>query len=103
MKKTETITIRISGNVNKKIEDYAGRAGVTKSELVRRILAKREVYFVEGLPEITVAVLKLGNNVNQIARAWNSGNFVNVREELAEVAGALNEIKDAIRALQEME
>lgn len=71
-------------------------AGMNKSEYIRSAINRSEVYPMVEIQKLTSQVLKLGNNVNQIARVLNSNPNSGIADCLQEIIGEFTEIKEGI-------
>lgn len=51
---------------------------------------------VEGIPEMVIALNRIGNNINQIARAVNYGLLMGVETDIKKAALDLNSMKNEL-------
>lgn len=101
--KTRVISYRVPEDEALLIEAAADRAGVTVASyarvqtLARSKIPARRVYPVQSgaLAQIVGQLGILNNNVNQIARALNSGRDPNEMREIAATLRAVQEMRDA--------
>lgn len=76
------LNIRISSKENEDLNKKIQKAKITKSEFVRRAIAnieikeKPSIEFYEDMKQL----IRIGNNVNQLARKANTLNFIDVDE-----------------------
>lgn len=81
--------------LNEKIE----KSNLSKSEYLRKQSLGRKVIVIEGLDEVALQLKKIGNNLNQIAKAINSGmasdptiEFEKIEKIFGETLKELNQI-----------
>lgn len=88
-KKTKNVHVRLTPDELALLEERSARTGRTMSELIRAALKKQKI--VELPPadfaEAVVQLRRIGNNLNQIARAVNAGEV-----HIPEIKTVLSEI-----------
>jgi uncharacterized protein (DUF1778 family) len=102
--RAEPITFRANAAERALIADAADRAGLTISSYVRAQSLAKPVTRARRTPPVNRAELArllglvnlLGSNVNQIARALNSGRDAEEIGELAATLRAVREMRDAM-------
>lgn len=58
--------------------EQAKIAGCTMSEYIRRSANRNDIYIIDGLPEITKQIAKLGVNINQLTMLAHQGKIKEV-------------------------
>ena len=107
-RKSKRITIRLTETEYEVYKEFARRGGFTLSELIRLMMVNGKVSYrmpivadMPQLKEITAQLAGIGNNLNQIARALNSGfPDQSIESEIRRALGDLAEWKYEI--LQEV-
>ena len=110
MKKTMSnrITIRLSDELYQKIMTGANAARIPPVEYVRQILTKGRITvrqeIIADVPELKKVIAelsKIGSNLNQIARHFNSGgaNSAYLYERIMQALGDLFDMKYEIEKL----
>ena len=88
-KKTKNVHVRLTPDELALLVERSARTGRTMSDLIRAALKKQKI--VELPPadfaEAVVQLRRIGNNLNQIARAVNAGEV-----HIPEIKTVLNEI-----------
>ena len=88
-KKTKNVHVRLTPDELALLEDRSASTGRTMSDLIRTALKKQKI--VELPPadfaEAVVQLRRIGNNLNQIARAANAGEV-----HIPEIKTVLSEI-----------
>lgn len=76
------LNIRISPKENEDLNKKIQKAKITKSEFVRRAIANIEIKEKPGIEfyEDMKQLIRIGNNVNQLAKKANTLNFIDVDE-----------------------
>ena len=76
------LNVRISPQENEDLNKRINKANITKSEYVRRAISNTEIKekptieFYEDMKQL----IRIGNNVNQLAKKANTLNFIDVDE-----------------------
>lgn len=105
--KTALLTMKVSPEEKAEWQNLAKRYGVTLSELIRSRLAETpkppEPRTVRHRPppkvdpELIRQIVRIGNNLNQIATRCNMGQRFEVLAYLAAIERELEEIKNAYK------
>ena len=93
--KTEILSCRVTPEQRKIIEEKAYSSYRTPSMYLRDCALDKKIIVVKGVDELTSELRKIGNNLNQLTRAVNSGFAYEVdlretREEVARIWRSLN-------------
>lgn len=96
MKKSFMFNIRMTPLEYAVLKDKCKKSGITVSEFTRVALQEKNVIMVEGIPEMIVELNRIGNNINQIAKAVNYGLLTGAE---ADIKKAVLEITDIKREL----
>lgn len=78
--------------IQRKCED----ANITHSDYIRAAIKGRDVHIIEGLSDMVIALNRIGNNINQIAKAVNYGLLSGAESDIRK---AVNEISDLKKEL----
>ena len=100
--KTEIISTRVTPEQREIIEEKAYSSYRTPSMYLRDCALNKNIIVVKGIDEITSELRKIGNNLNQLTRAVNSGYAYEVdlretREEVARIWQSLNSLTQEVR------
>ena len=84
------ISFRVTAEEKKWIEDHS-------YDFVRDCVFKKDIVIINGLDEFSAQLRRIGNNVNQLARAVNAGfvsqiNLTETRKELEKIWQSLNSL-----------
>ena len=95
--KTEIISTRVTPEQRKAIEEKAYSSYRTPSMYLRDCALDKKIIVVKGVDEAANELRKIGNNLNQLTRAVNSGYCYEVdlretREEVARLWQLLNSL-----------
>lgn len=99
MKSTQ-INIRLSERENKKLSDKSKKYGVAKSKIIRQYINDNPVIdknLMNKLDELVVAINRVGNNINQIAKKANEvgvskNDLLSVKVYQREIVNSMREV-----------
>ena len=91
------ISFRVTAEEKKWIEDHSYGHYQIISDFVRDCVFKKDIVIINGLDEFSAQLRRIGNNVNQLARAVNAGyasqiNLTETRKELEKIWQSLNSL-----------
>lgn len=92
------IVIRATEKEFKTIKKKVEKSKLTQNEYLLKTILNKKITVVEGLPEITLELKRIGNNLNQITKEVHQGR-ANCKTEVAELEKELNEIWQSLRQL----
>ena len=100
--KTEIISTRVTPEQREIIEENAYSSYRTPSMYLRDCALGKKIIVVKGVDEVANELRKIGNNLNQLTRAVNSGYAYEVdlretREEVARLWQLLNSLTQEVR------
>ena len=100
--KTEIISTRVTPKQREIIEEKAYSSYRTPSMYLRDCALDKKIIVVKGIDEAANELRKIGNNLNQLTRAVNSGYCYEVdlretREEVARLWQSLNSLTQEVR------
>ena len=84
------VTVRLTMDEYFALENLVKASGMSQQEYLRNAILENEIVNYDGIKEIIPELKRVGNNLNQIAKALNSGGryhtgIVESQKELAEV------------------
>ena len=85
LKKSVMYSVRLTPLEYEALKSKCEKSGIEVSEFVRSAMKGKNVSVIEGIPEMIVALNRIGNNINQITRNHNSKLY---REEDRELLSA---------------
>ena len=100
--KTEILSCRVTPEQREIIEEKAFSSYRTPSMYLRDCALDKKIVVINGVDELTTELRKIGNNLNQLTRAVNSGYAYEVdlretREEVARIWQSLNSLLQEVR------
>ena len=100
--KTEIISTRVTPEQREIIEEKAYSSYRTPSMYLRDCALDKKIVVVKGVDEVANELRKIGNNLNQLTRAVNSGYCYEVdlrgtREEMTRLWQLLNSLTQGVR------
>ena len=100
--KTEIISTRVTPEQREIIEEKAYSSYRTPSMYLRDCALDKKIVVVKGVDEVANELRKIGNNLNQLTRAVNSGycyavDLRETREEVSRLWQLLNSLTQEVR------
>lgn len=100
--KTVILSCRVTPEQKEEIEYKALSSYRTLSMYLRDCALDKRIVVVKGIDELTSELRKIGNNLNQLTRAVNSGYVYEIdlretREELKQIWQSLNSLTQEVR------
>ena len=100
--KSEIISTRVTPEQREIIEEKAYSSYRTPSMYLRDCALDKMIVVINGADELAVELRKIGNNLNQLTRAVNSGyvrevDLTATREEVAKIWQSLNSLRQDVR------
>lgn len=96
------LSTRVSAEEKETIERKSLESYKTVSTYLRECALGKKIVNVQGLSEVAAELRRIGNNINQLTRAVNSGqayeiNLKETQERLGEIWQLLNSLTQAHR------
>lgn len=102
MEKIKRLNCRITEKENEKFERLVKKSKLNKSEFMRKSILEKDIIVIEDIKELATELKRIGNNLNQLTRAVNTGE-VKELEELKEMKSDLSEVfEEVIKALKKV-
>lgn len=99
--RTEILTFRVTPEEKKLIETKALSSYRLVSMYLRDCALDKEIIVIGGVKDVTTELRRIGNNLNQITKAVNSGVFAvdltETKKEVQKVWQSLNSLPQAVR------
>lgn len=99
--KTGILTFRVTPEERDQIERKAISAGKSLSDYIRDSSLKTEIVVIDDLNEFTIEFRRIGNNLNQITKAVNSGvyavDLTETKREVQKIWQSLNSLSQEVR------
>ena len=92
------ILIRVTEKEKEIILKYANKSKLSVNDFLIKTGMMKEIIVVQGLPEMTIEIIRVGNNVNQIAKAVHQGK-TECGDELKVVKEELRNIWQLLKRL----
>lgn len=90
MNRTQRITFRVTEYEEKLIIARADKTRMTKSNFIRSAVLNKPIVAIDGLPEFSTQLKRIGNNVNQLTvllrmNRIETVNLQGIKEELQSI------------------
>jgi hypothetical protein len=80
------------------MKNHVEKSGLKQAEYLRQVILKPRIISTEGMKEIVPELKRVGNNLNQIARAVNAGGYdPKMTDEVMRVGKELDNIWQLLR------
>lgn len=93
-KRNNSIGIWLSDRELESLKARISKTPLSQSAFIRKCLLERQMTVIPGIRELTIEIKRIGNNLNQIARAVNEGS-------LKIISSDFKYIKDDLKAVWE--
>lgn len=102
IEKNKRLICRVSEKEYEKFEKLVEKSKLTKSEFMRKSILKKKIIVIEDIKDLTIELRRIGNNLNQLTRAVNSGEVKEIKE-LKEIKENLSiTFDEVIKALEKV-
>lgn len=99
--RTEILTFRVTPEEKKRIETKAYSSYRLVSMYLRDCALDKEIIVIDGVKDVATELRRIGNNLNQITKAVNSGvyavDLTETKKEVQKVWQSLNSLPQAVR------
>ena len=99
--KTGILTFRVTPEEREQIERKALTASKSVSNYLRDSAVKKEIVVIDSLKDFTTELRRIGNNLNQITKAVNSGvyavDLTETKREVQRIWQSLNSLSQEVR------
>lgn len=92
-------SFRVTEEEKIRIEKKIEKSKLTKSDYLRKSVLDKKIIVVEGLPEYTQELQRIGNNLNQLTKAVNKGIVEDTGDKLKDIKKEFNEAWQQLREL----
>lgn len=96
--KPKQIKFWVTEKEHEKIKNKISRSKLKQNDYLLKSALDKEILVIEGLPEMTLELKKIGNNLNQLTRAVHQGK-TNCKDELSEINEEMKEVWQLLRQL----
>lgn len=93
-KRNNSIGIWLSDRELESLKAKISKTPLSQSAFIRKCLLDRQMTVIPGIRDLTIEIKRIGNNLNQIARAVNEGS-------LKIISNDLKYIKDDLKTVWE--
>ena len=90
-KKDDVILLRCYKKEKEELREKAKQANMNMSEYIIALSENKKIIVAQGLPQLSLELKRIGNNINQIAMVANGQRFVNEHQ----LERVINEMKKA--------
>ena len=102
-KRQNTAAFRLSDSERQILQDRIKNSGMTSQEFLLRSSLQKPIMNVDVFEALLIELRRQGNNLNQIAKACNSGKQMDAAESARAAARKIEKTVQALRFFYEME
>ena len=102
-KRQNTAAFRLSDSERQVLQDRIKNSGMTSQEFLLRSALQKPIMNVDVFEALLIELRRQGNNLNQIAKACNSGKQMDAAESARAAARKIERTVQALRFFYEME
>ena len=99
--KDTVITFRLTHKEVEKLDSMCQQTGMQRSQLIRHCLSNEQIIVVKSGKYLVKQIMRLGNNLNQVARNLNTYHDVNLEHEFKEIEQQIQEAKMTLLQLED--
>ena len=92
------IVIRATEKEFETIKERVAKSNLKQNDYLLRAILNKKIIVVEGLPELTLELKRIGNNLNQLTKEVHQGKAY-CGKEVAEIEKELNEVWQLLKQL----
>ena len=93
--KTEHLHITLTPTEKKRLSEHAKMMNLSISEYFTFVLNKKRIVICEDSRELINQIMRIGNNINQIAAVANMNRYIS-EYSISEVKGMVEECRDSL-------
>lgn len=102
-KRQNTAAFRLSDSERQVLKDRIKNSGMSSQEFLLRSSLERPIMNIDVFQALLIELRKQGTNLNQIARACNSGHQIDAAESAKVASRKIEKAVQALRFFYEME
>ncbi len=91
-KRDNSIGIWLSDEELESLKLRVSKTTLNQSAFIRKCLLEREMTVIPGIRELIIELKRIGNNLNQIARAVNEGSLTVINDDLKDIRYDLSDV-----------
>ena len=92
------LNLRLSEEEVTRLLSLVDKSRLTQSEYLRRSILEKKITVIEGFPEFSSELKRIGINLNQLNKAVNYGQILDCTKELEEIHEELREVWQSLSA-----
>lgn len=102
-RKTILLGFKVTSRQQQRILAKCERAGLSVSEYLRCTALEKKIYVIDGLPDMIIAVNRVGNNLNQLVKQSYKYHNPMLEQEVMLLRQEFASIRESIRNLNREE
>ena len=102
-KRPNTVAFRLSNSEKQILLDRIKKSGMTSQDFLLRSAIEKPIMNIDVFQSFLIELRKQGTNLNQLARACNSGHQEEAAESVIALSKKITKLVQALRIFYEME
>lgn len=102
-KRNKQLNIRLTEEEYQKLMYNINKSKLSQSEYIRKSILRKDIIVIDGIKELLIEIKRIGNNLNQLTKAVNSGMIADISNDLKYIKSELKEVwQEIIKALKKV-
>lgn len=96
------LNFRLNEKELQQLQKNVEKSKLKQSEYLRKCILEKDIIVIEDIKQLVIELKRVGNNLNQITRAVNSGEIKNIKE-ISEIKKEIDHVwKEVLQALKKV-
>lgn len=102
-KRNKQVKVWLTEEEYQKLMYKINKSKLNQSEYIRKSILEKDIIVIDGIKELLIEIKRIGNNLNQLTKAVNSGMIVDISNDLKYIKSELKEVwQEIIKALKKV-
>jgi len=102
-KRNKQVKVWLTEEEYQRLINKVHKSKLSQSDYIRKSILEKDIIVIEGIKELLVQIKKIGNNLNQLTKAVNSGIAINPSSDLKYIKQELKEVwQELIKTLKKV-
>lgn len=102
-KRNKQVKVWLTEEEYQRLINKVQKSKLSQSDYIRKSILEKDIIVIEGIKELLVQIKKIGNNLNQLTKAVNSGIEINPSSDLKYIKQELKEVwQELIKTLKKV-
>lgn len=96
----KSFSFRLYDDELERFEQQVAEANCTYTQFIRKCILDKPIIRIDGLPELTVQLIHIGNNLNQLTHAFHAYGVLLTSKELQQIQEDITAMKDKLLSIR---